>query len=139
MPLRHLNSLARRVNQLERARLPGERARWPLEKQAQLCRGLLAACCRGEVERTPQGYRAITDNNGWREPFELEPGRWEKRAKILPEEAARCRAEALLLNVLFNLTGKYFPVDAGIARQSDAALVEAVYRHYGGRVFAFRE
>ena len=111
------------------------RCDWSLEDQAQACRNLLAACARGDVERTPDGYRAITDNSGWQQPFEIEPGRWEKRAKILPECAEINLGIAEVLTSLFKRTGKYFPVLEGLALLPNPEFVAAVYRHYGTRIF----
>jgi len=133
---RHLRETARRVQQLEtRLRPSADTLGWSLEEQAQVCRGLLAACACGHVERTPEGYRAITDPNTWQEPFEIEPGRWEKRSKIVPELVEHNQFVAELLTKLFQRTGKYFPVYKGVADQPNPQFLAAVYRHYGLRLF----
>ena len=132
----YLSRTACRVQQLE-ATLQSARGQGNCgkEEQAQACRGLLAACARGHVERTREGYRAITDPNTWQEPFEIEPGRWEKRCKIVPEIAEENVAVAEILTRLFRRTGKYFPVYEGIANQPNPQFLAAVYRHYGIRLF----
>jgi len=130
----YLSPVARRVGQLEAMQqAAGGQGNLSINEQAQVCRNLLAACACGHVERTLDGYRAITDPNTWHEPFEIEPGRWEKRCKIVPEIAEEIAAAAEFLNALFARTGKYFPVYEGIANQPDAQFLAAVYRHYGVR------
>ncbi len=132
----HLRQTARQVAQLEaRARPPAEGLGWSVEEQAQACRSLLAACARGYVERTPEGYRAITDPSRTEESFEIEPGRWDKRSTIVPELAEHNGCIAEFLTSLFWQTGKYFPVYEGIANQPNPQFLEAVYRHYGRRIF----
>lgn len=111
------------------------RCRWSIDEQAQVCRNLLMLCSWGAVERTPDGYRAITDNSTYDQPFEIEPGRWEKRCKILPELAEEFVRAAEILTEVFRRTGKYFPVYEGIANQPNPEFVAAVYRHYGARIF----
>lgn len=119
-----------------RARPPAESSGWSIEEQAKACRALLAACARGHVERTPEGYRAITDPSRWQERFEVEPGRWDKRCLITPEMAEGNTWIAEFLTALFQQTGRYFPIYEGIANQPNPQFLEAVYRHYGTRFFA---
>ncbi len=133
----HLRQMARQVAQLEaRARPLTESLGWSVDQQAQACRSLLAACARGYVERIPEGYRAVTDPSRTDEPFETEPGRWEKRCLIVPKLAECTIWIAEFLTTLFQETGKYFPVYKGIADQHNPQFLEAVYRHYGCRIFA---
>lgn len=130
----YLSPVARRVGQLEAMqRAAGGQGNLSIEEQAQVCRNLLVACACGYAERTPDGYRAITDPNTWQEPFEIEPGRWDKRCKIVPEIAEEIVAVAAFLTALFKRTGKYFPVYEGIANQPNPQFLAAVYRHYGIR------
>jgi hypothetical protein len=131
----YLSPVARRVGQLESVRATAGRCRWSIEEQAQVCRNLLMLCSWGAVERTPDGYRAITDDSSYGQPFEIEPGRWDKRGKILPELAEEFVRTAEFLTELFKRTGKYFPVYKGIALLQDPEFVAAVYRHYGARIF----
>jgi len=133
----HLRSFTQRLKRLEALpRLATKGIGWSVEEQVCACRSLLAACCRGDVERTPEGYVAITDCDHWQQPFEIEPGRWEKRCKIIPEQIAHNQAAAKFLTALFQETGKYFPVRKEIGNQTGAELLAEVYRHYGRRVFA---
>jgi hypothetical protein len=133
----HLRHMARQVAQLEAsARPPAASLGWDLEEQAQMCRSLLAACARGDVERTPEGYVAITDSSREGERFEVEPGRWDRRCAITPEMIAWICYVAKLLTYFFQETDRYFPVYEGIANQQNPQFVEAVYRHYGRRLFA---
>ena len=131
----YLSPVARRVGQLESVRAAAGRCRWSIDEQAQACRNLLAACASGGVERTPDGYHAITDDSTYGQPFEIEPGRWDKRGKIVPEVAEINIAIAEILTELFKRTGKYFPVYKGIALLQDPEFVAGVYRHYGARIF----
>ena len=133
----HLSSLARQVAQLEaRVRPAADSLGWSLEEQAVVCRSLLAACAHGDVERTPEGYLAITDPGRGGERFEVEPGRWDRRGVLIPELVEWNCYVAKLLTFFFKETGRYFPVYEGIANQQDPEFVEAVYRHYGRRLFA---
>jgi len=132
----HLKQMARQVAQLEaQARPLTESLGWTVDQQAQACRSLLAACACGYVERIPEGYGAVIDPGRTDEPFEIEPGRWEKRCLIPPELAERTTWIAEFLTVLFRETGKYFPVYRGVAEQRNPQFLEAVYRHYGRRIF----
>jgi hypothetical protein len=133
----HLRTMARQVAHLEaRARPPAASLGWSLEQQAQACRSLLAACARGDVERTPEGYVAITDPSREGERFEVEPGRWDRRCAITPEMIPGICQMAKLLTSLFQQTGRHFPAYEGIANQRNPEFLEAVYRHYGCRLFA---
>jgi len=132
----HLRQMARQVAQLEaQARPLTEGLGWSIDQQAQACRSLLAACACGYVERTPEGYRAVTDPSRTDESFEIEPGRWDKRSLIVPKLAERTIWIAEFLTTLFQETGKYFPVYKGIADQRNPQFLEAVYRHYARRIF----
>ena len=130
----YLSPVARRVGQLEATQASAGCCSLGLDEQAQVCRTLLMLCSWGAVERTPDGYRAITDDSTCEEPFEIEPGRWEKRIKIVPELAEDTRRIAEFLTMLFTRTGRYFPVYEGIALLSNPRFLEAVYRHYGMRI-----
>lgn len=131
----HLRQVVRRVGQLEDMQAAAVRSDLTPEEQAQVFRSLLCFCAHGWVERTPNGYRAITDNSGWRQPFEIEPGRWEKRSSVGPEIVQMNIDVAELLTRLFQRTGKYFPVYEGIALMKNPDLVAAVNRYYGMRIF----
>jgi hypothetical protein len=133
----HLSAVSRQVALLEaRAQPQVASLGWSLEEQAQMGRDALAMCSRGDVQRTPEGYRVVPEWSGYGEQFEVEPGHWSRRCQPVPEWADYCEVVAGLLSCLFRRTGRYFPVHEGLANQDDPQFLEAIYRHYGSRVFA---
>jgi len=135
---RHLSATARYLAGLEARLKPPPPDRWGPEEQAQACRLFLAYCTRGYVERTPEGYRPLLDLAQAPECFELEPGRFAKRNATRPDLEPGSAEVAALLSDCFRLTGKHFPVHPEVATLPDPEFLEAVYAHYGQRLFDSR-
>jgi len=130
MPQSHLRSFALRLKRLEALpRPPDKKLHWPLEQQVQMCRSLLGFCLRGDVERTLDSYHAVTKYRTWAEAG-IPLGRMDQ------EEARQfCQSGAVLLNMIYLVTGKCFPADARLAELPDGQFLEAVYGHLGKRIF----